>query len=88
MSTMIVPRETVEYIPVVVTVNGAVTTTGIEFAVTPDGTRPPSWTAAVVLSGAPIVLLTGLSPGQWNVWARVSESPEIVVIECGPIVVT
>lgn len=88
MSTMIVPRETVEYIPVIVTVNGAVTTTGIEFAVTPDGARPTSWTAAVVLSGATLVLLTGLSPGQWNVWARVSESPEIVVIECGPIVVT
>jgi hypothetical protein len=88
MSTLIVPRETVEYIPVIVTVNGAVTTTGIEFTVTPDGTRPSAWTAAVVLSGATFVLLSGLTPGQWNVWARVSVSPEVAVIECGPIVVT
>jgi hypothetical protein len=83
-----VPHETVEYIPVPVTLNGVVTTTGVEFAVVADGIRPTTWTAAVVLSSATYVLLTGLTAGQWRVWARVTAAPEIAVIECGYITVT
>jgi len=88
MTALTVPRETVEYVPVDVTVNGVVTTTGIEFAVVLDGARPSAWTAAVVLSSRTYVLLTGLTPGQWRIWARVSAAPETPVIECGYITVT
>lgn len=88
MTALTLPRETVEYIPVIVTVNGVVTTTGVEFAVVIDGSRPSTWTAAVVVEGATFVLVTGLTPGQWRIWARVSAAPETPVIECGYITVT
>lgn len=88
VSSLTLPRETVEYIPVPVTLNGTVTTTGVEFAVAADGSRPSVWTAATVLSGATYVLISGLTPGAWRVWARVSAAPETPVIECGYITVT
>lgn len=88
MTMLTVPRETVEYIPVVVTLNGVVVTSGVEFAVVADGSRPSAWSAAVVLNSATYVLLTGLTPGQWRIWARVSAAPETPVIECGYITVT
>lgn len=88
MTTLVLPRETVEYIPVEVTVNGVVTTTGVDFAVVADGARPSAWSAAVVLNSATYVLITGLSAGQYRIWARVSAAPETPVIECGYITVT
>jgi hypothetical protein len=88
MTAMTLPRETVEYIPIAVTVNGVVTTTGVEFAVVADGSRPSTWSAAVVVEGATHVLVSGLTPGQWRIWARVTAAPETPVIECGYITVT
>lgn len=82
------PRETVEFVPVTVTVNGSVVTAGVEFAVVQDGARPSTWSAATSLSGSIGVLISGLTPGQWNIWARVSASPETPVINCGFITVT
>lgn len=88
MTSLVLPRETVEYIPVVVTLNGVVTTTGVSFAIVADGSRPSVWTAATVLSSATYALVSGLTPGVWRVWAKVSAAPETPVIECGYITVT
>jgi hypothetical protein len=88
VTLMTVPRETVEYIPVVVTLNGTVTTTGVSFSVVPDGTRPTTWTPAVVLVDATYVLISGLTPGIHYVYAKVSAAPEAPVINCGYITVT
>lgn len=88
MTSLVLPRETVEYIPVPVTLNGVVTIMGVEFAVVADGSRPTAWTAAAVVTGKTYVLVTSLTPGQWRVWARVTAAPETVVIECGYITVT
>jgi|GEM_PF-2002266 len=87
VTVLTVPRETVEYIPVVVYLNGVVTTTGVSFAVVPDGTRPSSWTAATVLNSATYTLISGLSVGLYNVFAKVSAAPETPVILCGQITV-
>jgi hypothetical protein len=88
VTLMTVPRETVEYIPVVVTLNGTVTTTNVSFAVVPDGTRPTTWTAATVLDNATYVLISGLSQGIYYVYAKVVAAPETPVINCGYITVT
>lgn len=73
--------ETVEFIPVAVTVGGTAVTTGVQFAVMPEGTRPtsPSWTAAYVLAGETGVLISGLTPGYYHIWVKVSSTPETPV---------
>ena len=81
------PRETVEFIPVVVTVNGAEVTTGVEFSLVPDGSRPTTWATAAILSGSIGVLISSLTPGLWSVYARVSATPETPVINCGTFIV-
>lgn len=81
------PRETVEFIPVAVTVNGVAVTTNVEFSLVPDGSRPTTWTTAATLSGAIGVLISSLTPGLWSVYARVSSAPETPVINCGTFIV-
>ena len=82
------PRETVEFQPVTVTVDGVAVTTGVKFAVVTDGARPTTWTDAVTLSGRIGVMVQGLATGNWRVFAQVTSSPEVPVIDCGAFVVT
>jgi hypothetical protein len=73
--------ETVEFIPVGVTVAGAEVTSGVQFAVLAEGTRPtnPSWVAAYVLEGNTGVLISGLAKGYYHIWVKVTAAPETPV---------
>lgn len=73
--------ETVEFIPVAVTVGGAAVSSGVQFAVLPEDTRPttPSWTAAYVLAGNTGVLISGLTKGYYHIWVKVTSTPETPV---------
>ncbi|HJV99425.1 MAG TPA: hypothetical protein VJ617_10055 [Arthrobacter sp.] len=82
------PRESVEFQPVNVTQDGIAVTSGLSFAVVADGTRPTTFTAATVLDGKSGVLLTGLTPGTYRVFAKLTNSPEIPVIDCGYFYIT
>lgn len=82
------PRESVEFQPVTVTVDGVTVTSGVEFAVTEPGTRPTVWAAAVTLSGKIGVMVEGFNPGNWHVWARITSTPEIPVVDCGAFIIT
>ena len=82
------PRETVEFQPVTVTVNGAAVTTGVSFADVPSGARPSTFTAATTLSGRVGVMVQGYGPGSRDVYAQVTANPETPVIYCGSYEVT
>lgn len=82
------PRESVEFLAAPVTVDGAVVTTGVEYAVTTGSDRPTVWTAATLLGGRTGIMVQGYAPGYWNVWARVSSAPETPVVQCGTFQVT
>ena len=82
------PRETTEFQAVTVTVDGAVVTTGVTFCVVPDQARPVTFITATSLSGKIGVMVTGLAPGNWRVFAKVASSPETPVIDCGLFTVT
>lgn len=88
MTVNIYPRETVEFQPVAVTVDGAPVLTGVTFAVVVDGTRPVTFTAATALAGKIGVMVTGMATGHWRVFAKVASSPETPVIDCGYFNVT
>lgn len=88
-----IPRESVEYVRAVVTVDGVEVTAGVSVAITAATARPSSWTAAVVVDGHAAVLVgpgTGnaLAPGTYRVWAKVTDSPEVPVVDCGLVTIT
>ena len=78
------PRETVEFQGVPVTKDGVVVTTNIEYAIVAPGARPSGWASATTLAGATGFLVQNYTAaGTWQVWARITSSPEIAVIDCG-----
>lgn len=79
--TMIFQRETIEFLPVTVTRNGTPTTTGIEFAITPHSTRPTTWTPPTTLGTDIGVMVEGLPPGAYKVWARITATAETPVLQ-------
>jgi len=82
------PRETVEFGPITVTVDGTEVLTGIEVCVALNGTRPNVWVAPTTLAGKIGVMIDGMTPGLYSIWARITSSPEIPVIDCGLFKVT
>ncbi len=83
------PRESVELVPVTVTVDGVATTAGVTLALTTDRARPTTWSAPTVIGPASGWLLDGtLTPGLYRLWARVSSAPETPVVEVGTITIT
>jgi hypothetical protein len=82
------PRESVEFQPVSVSVNGTAVTTNVEFAITERDGRPATWGSAVSLSGSIGVMVEALDPGDYTVWAKVTSLPEVPVIDCGFFTIT
>ena len=78
-------RESIEFQPVTVTVNGTPVTTGVTLAITPNGTRPLTYTAPTMVDGKIGVMVQGLTHGLYDVWAKVNSTPETVVMNCGYI---
>ena len=82
------PRETIEFQPITITVDGAPVTTGVTVAIAANGTRPSEWVTPTTLAGKIGVMLTGLTPGLYNIWAKIASSPETPVIDCGFVTIT
>jgi hypothetical protein len=82
------PRETVEFQPVTVTVDGTPVITGVTFALPANRERPTTWIAPTTLGGKIGVMLTGLTPGLYDIYAKVVSSPETPVIACGSVSIT
>lgn len=85
---MTFPRETIEFLPVTITVDGAAVTTGIEFSVNPLSTRPTTWSAPYILGLQSGILISGYTAGVYVVWAKVTAAPEAVVVDCGQFTIT
>lgn len=78
-------RETYEFLPVGVYVDGTAVTNGVEFAIVDSGDRPTTWGTAVTIGTAIGVMVAGtaLGVGTYEVYARVTDSPEIPVLDAG-----
>ena len=79
----IYPRETSEFAPVTVTLDRVPTTTGVKFAVVSSGTRPSVWINPVTNNGLIGVMISGMSTGTYEVYAQVTNAPDVSVIDCG-----
>jgi hypothetical protein len=81
-------RESVEFQPVTITVDGTAVTTGVTFCLAPDGVRPVTFAAPATVAGKIGVLVTGLTPGAYRVWAKIASNPETPILNCGYITIT
>lgn len=75
------PRETREFFPVNVRLNGTVITTGVEFSATPYGSRAHNFMPAAMLEGKTGIMIENMEPGNYRVWARVTTVSETPVME-------
>lgn len=82
------PRETVEFQGVPVTKDGLIITTNIEYCVVAPAVRPSTWVVATTLAGATGFMVQNYTVGTYQVWARITSSPEIAVIDCGTFAVS
>lgn len=82
------PRETIEFQPISFELDGLPITNNVFVAVAATGTRPQTWAPATALDGAIGVMISGLAPGSWTVFAKVTDAPETPVVECGRIKIT
>lgn len=86
MSTPVYERETVEFQPAQVTLNGVPVTSGVQFAVVPLGNRPAltDWHAAAVDGALIGVMVAGYAPGDYEVFGQVpAAQPGPPVVKCG-----
>jgi hypothetical protein len=83
------PQETKEFQPISVTLDGVEVTDGVQVCVIAPGERPLSWTApSVIDDGRLAVMIDGMAPGNWAVWAKVTTPYEAAVIYCGMFKIT
>jgi hypothetical protein len=82
------PRETIEFLPVPIKVDNVLVTTGIEFCIVLGDARPTIWIPAVTQSGKIGVMIQGLNPGTYHIFARVTASPDFAVMNTGFIYIT
>lgn len=80
-----IPRESAEWWPFTVTVNGTTVTTGVETALTPMTARPITWMPATVRDGKTLIRIAGLTPSTYRAWARITRSDETAVVDLGYI---
>lgn len=76
-------RESVEFQPVDVRLEGQLLTDAVSFSIVPDGTRPEVFTPSVVYGGKTGVMIQGLARGTYRIFAKILNDPEVPVIDCG-----
>jgi hypothetical protein len=86
--TNVYPRESVEFQPISITVDGSPVTSNVAVAVVADGARPVTWVTPTTLGGQIGVMVGTYAVGPWRVWAQVTSNPEIPVIDCGDFIIT
>lgn len=84
------PRESVEFQPILITLDGNPVTVAadVEVCITAPNARPSTWIASTSLAGEIGVMIQNLAVGTYTVWARITDSPEIPVINCGAFAVS
>lgn len=83
-----VPRETQEFIVVDLRIDGTQITSGLEISITPGDSRPTIWTPATTLAGKTGLPIAGFAPGDYTVWARITQNEETPVRMAGILIIT
>lgn len=89
MSTNVlrVPRETTEFQEIIATVDGE-QVTDLQIAFTRDDDRPVAWTPAILVDGKTGFTITGMEPGTYSIWMKISTGADTPVRFAGVLIVT
>jgi hypothetical protein len=82
------PRESVEFQPVKITRDGVEVINDLGFAIVPDGERPEDFVAGVFVEGKIGIMIQDLERGTYRIFAQLTSTPEIPVIDCGYFYIT
>lgn len=79
------PRETAELMPFEITLDGTVQTVNVSYSIVTESqnARPTTWTAAEVADGRTHARISGMTPGFYRLFVRVSAGTETPVVDCG-----
>jgi hypothetical protein len=81
------PRETIEFQPIDITVDGQ-PAVAAQYQLTTGSNRPSgAWTNVTSLGGKVGFLISGLAVGRYLCWAKLSSAPETPVILVGAFIV-
>jgi hypothetical protein len=81
------PRETIEFQPIDITVDGQ-PAVAAQYQLTTGDARPSgAWTNVTTLGGKVGFLISGLAVGRYLCWAKLSSAPETPVILVGAFIV-
>lgn len=84
--TTIIERESIEFVPVTVTLDNEPVQDGVTLALTPAGSRPTTFTDRYDLDDQIGILTPGdLTPGTYTVWYKITDNPEIPIGRAGQI---
>lgn len=83
MNIPTLPRETIEFLPIAVTVDDVNVTTGVMFSTVIAPARPSLWTPAATVSGKIGMVVSEATPGLYTVYAKITGAGETPVILCG-----
>lgn len=79
-------KESIEFQPIEVELDGTPHNT-FEVCIVPDGERPASWQPSTLLGGKPGVMIEGLALGAYDVYVKVTSTPEVPVMKAGVVVI-
>ncbi|WP_157365912.1 hypothetical protein [Arthrobacter sp. Leaf234] len=81
-------REATEFRPIRITSPNGLDGVTVETALVPYPERATNWQAALVLDGEHGHLITGMPPGKYTLWARITDNPEVIVEDVETITIT
>lgn len=83
------PAGTSEWVPLDIEKLGLRITspTGISTSLVPDGQPAGAWTPTTAVDNLPCFRLSGLTAGRYRVRAQVTTADEVVVLDCGTVLV-
>ena len=81
-------RESIEFQPITVSVDGASVLTGVKTCIVSANVRPVVFITAATLNGKIGATIQGLTPGTYDLWVQVTDSYETPVLKCGSFAVS
>lgn len=83
------PAGTSEWVPLDIEKLGLKITsaTGIATSVVPDGQPTGTWSPTTTVDNAPCFRLSGFTAGRYRVRAQITTADEVVVLDCGTVLV-
>lgn len=87
MNIQTLPRETIEFLPITIMVDGVKVTNGVSLSSVIAPQRPIVWSPATLVGTNIGLIVSAPAPGLYTVYAKIAGTGETPVILCGQYLV-